>query len=41
VRFTIQAELQRRDPWLNLSWSEIIKLLTPDLPPLFDAQPAA
>jgi len=41
VRFTIQAELQRRDPWLNLSWSEIIKLLTPDLPPLFDGQPAA
>jgi hypothetical protein len=36
VRFAVQAELRRRDPWLNLSWSEIVTFLTADLPPLFE-----
>ena len=39
VRFSVQAGLQRRDPWLNLSWGEIVNLLMPDLPPLFEAAP--
>lgn len=40
VRFSVQAGLQRRDPWLNLSWGEIVNLLMPDLPPLFEAAPS-
>jgi DNA-directed RNA polymerase specialized sigma24 family protein len=32
VRFAVEAELHQRDPWLNLSWSEIVNLLLPDLP---------
>jgi DNA-directed RNA polymerase specialized sigma24 family protein len=36
VRSTVQLELRRLDPWLNLAWSEILALLLADLPPFFD-----
>jgi DNA-directed RNA polymerase specialized sigma24 family protein len=38
VRFAVQAELQRRDPWLNLGWQELVNLLMPDLPPLYEGE---
>jgi len=36
VRFAITTEIERRDPWLKLSYEEIIDLLRPDLPELFE-----
>jgi RNA polymerase sigma factor (sigma-70 family) len=36
VRFAITAEIERRDPWLKLSYEDIIELLRPDLPELFE-----
>ena len=36
VRFAITAEIEQRDPWLKLSYEEIIELLRPDLPELFE-----
>jgi RNA polymerase sigma factor (sigma-70 family) len=36
VRFAITLEIERRDPWLKLSYEDIIELLRPDLPDLFE-----
>ncbi len=41
VRFAVEAELRQRDPWLHLSWPELLNLLVPDLPPLFEAREPA
>jgi DNA-directed RNA polymerase specialized sigma24 family protein len=36
VRFAILSEITRRDPWLKLTFEQIIELLRPDLPMLFE-----
>jgi DNA-directed RNA polymerase specialized sigma24 family protein len=36
VRFAILSEINRRDPWLKLTFEQIIELLRPDLPGLFE-----
>jgi DNA-directed RNA polymerase specialized sigma24 family protein len=36
VRFSILAELEAKDPWLKLSFEDVLNLLQPDLPHLFE-----
>jgi hypothetical protein len=36
VRFAVLAELEAKDPWLRLSFEDVLSLLQPDLPNLFE-----
>lgn len=36
VRFAILAEIEAKDPWLKLSFEDVLSLLQPDLPSLFE-----
>jgi DNA-directed RNA polymerase specialized sigma24 family protein len=36
VRFAVLAELEAQDPWLKLSFEDVLSLLQPDLPNLFE-----
>jgi DNA-directed RNA polymerase specialized sigma24 family protein len=35
VRFAVMAEIEAKDPWLKLSFEDVLSLLQPDLPNLF------
>jgi DNA-directed RNA polymerase specialized sigma24 family protein len=37
VRFSVQAEIAGRDPWLKLRFEDVLSLLQPDLPHLFES----
>jgi len=36
VRFAVLAELEHKDPWLKLTFEDLLTLLQPDLPHLFE-----
>jgi DNA-directed RNA polymerase specialized sigma24 family protein len=36
VRFAVLAEIEAKDPWLKLSFEDVLSLLQPDLPNLFE-----
>jgi DNA-directed RNA polymerase specialized sigma24 family protein len=36
VRFAVMAEIEAKDPWLKLSFEDVLSLLQPDLPNLFE-----
>lgn len=36
VRFSVLAEIEAKDPWLRLTFEDVLTLLQPDLPSLFE-----
>jgi DNA-directed RNA polymerase specialized sigma24 family protein len=36
VRFSVLTEMEAKDPWLKLSFEDVLSLLQPDLPNLFE-----
>jgi DNA-directed RNA polymerase specialized sigma24 family protein len=36
VRFSVLTEIEAKDPWLKLSFEDVLSLLQPDLPSLFE-----
>jgi len=36
VRFAVQAEIESKDPWLKITFEDVLNLLQPDLPSLFE-----
>ena len=41
VRFAVQAEIEAKDPWLKLTFEDVLSLLQPDLPNLFELREPA
>ncbi len=41
VRFAVLAEIEAKDPWLKLTFEDVLSLLQPDLPSLFEPAEAA